>query len=118
MYSHSTAQIKLSNHVSDKFKVDKGTEQGHPLSPDLFKVFLSDLSPLLERLNCPDLMGKIVSHLLWADDLVLFALDPKTLQSQLDSLHSFCKEWGIEINIGKTKSMIFNDGVGIHTHFT
>ena len=88
MYSHSTAQIKLSNHVSDKFNVDKGTEQGHPLSPDLFKVFLSDLSPLLERLNCPDLMGKIVSHLLWADDLVLFALDPKTLQSQLDSLHT------------------------------
>ena len=108
MYSHSTAQIKLSNHISNKIPINKGTEQGHPLSPDLFKIFISDLSPLLEQASCPELMGKIVSHLLWADDLILLALDPITLQTQLNILDSFCKQWGIDINIGKTKSMIFN----------
>ena len=39
MYSNSNAYIKLSGHISNKFKIKKGTEQGHPLSPDLFKFF-------------------------------------------------------------------------------
>ena len=48
MYSNSTGQIKMSGHVSKLFSIKKGTEQGHPLSPDLFKLFLHDLSPMLE----------------------------------------------------------------------
>ena len=106
MYSNSTAQIKLSGHISNTIKIEKGTEQGHPLSPNLFKIFLNDLSPLLEYPNCPQLMHKIISHLLWADVLVILALDRKTLQDQLNALISFCTKWGIEINISKTKYMI------------
>ena len=36
MYTNSTGQIKLSGHLSKKFDINKGTEQGHPLSPDFF----------------------------------------------------------------------------------
>ena len=39
MYSNPIAYIKLSGHISNRFKVLQGTEQGHPLSPDLFKNF-------------------------------------------------------------------------------
>lgn len=109
MYSNSSAQIKLCGHLSDKFPIKKGTEQGHPLSPDLFKLFLSDLSPLLEFKSCPILSGILISHLLWADDLILLALDPDTLQKQLDRLTQFCRQWGIEINMNKTKLIIFGD---------
>ena len=77
MYSNSSACIKLSGHLSKEFEINKGTEQGHPLSPDLFKLFLKDLSPLLEFNCCPELSGKLVSHLLWADDLIALALDKK-----------------------------------------
>ena len=35
MYSNSNAYIKLFGHISNKFKIKKGTEQGHPLSPRL-----------------------------------------------------------------------------------
>ena len=65
-----------------KFDVKKGTEQGHPLSPDLFKIYIRDLSPQLDHDNCPKLMNQLISHLLWADDLILLALDPETLQKQ------------------------------------
>ena len=58
-------------------KLKKGTEQGHPLSPDLFKNFLSDLSKLLEIKDCPSLSNIPISHLLWADDLILLALTPE-----------------------------------------
>ena len=108
MYKNSTGQIKLSGFISEKFDIRKGTEQGHPLSPDLFKIYIRDLSPQLEHENCPKLLDQIVSHLLWADDLILLALDPQTFQKQLDTLNKFCLEWGIEINADKTKLMKFN----------
>ena len=107
MYSNSYACIKLSGFLSNKFQTKKGTEQGHPLSPDLFKIFLSDLSPLLEIKNCPILSNVHVSHLLWADDLILLSLDQKSLQFQLDKLSQFCYKWGIEINELKTQVVIF-----------
>jgi hypothetical protein len=31
MYSNSCAYIKLTGHLSKKFKICKGTEKGHPL---------------------------------------------------------------------------------------
>ena len=107
MYSNSYAYIKLSGHLSKRFQIRKGTEQGHPLSPDLFKVFLSDMSCLLDFPNCPVLSNMIVSHLLWADDLILLSLDQETTQKQLNVLGKFCNEWGIEINELKTQAVIF-----------
>ena len=105
MYSNSYAHIKLSGHLSSKFEIRKGTEQGHPLSPDLFKIFISDLSPLLEFTNCPILMLRPA----WADDLILLSLDAKTAQHQLKALENFCVRWGIEINELKTQTVIFGD---------
>ena len=107
MYTNSYAHIKMSGHLSKKFDIKKGTEQGHPLSPDLFKLFINDLSPILEVLGCPKLSNISISHLLWADDLILLSLDPKTAKKQFDRLKTFCKDWGIEINELKTKVIIF-----------
>jgi len=109
MYASSSCQLKMSNRLSSKIRILKGTEQGHTLSPELFKIFLHDLSDLLDRENCPTLCDAIISHLLWADDLVLMALDRETAQDQLDSLALFCNKWGLEINYSKTKTVIFND---------
>ena len=110
MYANSSGQIKLAGHLSKKFGIQKGTEHGHPLSPDFFKLYINDLSPFLEHENCPMLINKIVSHLLWADDLILLSLDPITLQKQLNSLSHFCTAWGVDINMAKTKLIVFNTG--------
>ena len=107
MYSNSYAFIKLSGHVSKKIHIKKGTEQGHPLSPDLFKLFLNDLSPQLDYTNCPYLSGMRISHLLWADDLILLSMDKYTAQKQLNTLAKFCSTWGIEINELKTQVVVF-----------
>ena len=109
MYINSYGHIKLSGYLSNRFDIRKGTEQGHPLSPDLFKLFLSDLSPLLESINCPTLTNISISHLLWADDLILLSLDQKTSQHQIDTLSKFCTQWGIEVNKLKTKVVIFGN---------
>ena len=42
MYKKSIAHIKISKLLSPKIDIGKGTEQGHPLSPDLFKFYIND----------------------------------------------------------------------------
>ena len=44
MYNKSTARLKIEKFLSKMFDLSKGTEQGHPMSPDLFKLFILDLS--------------------------------------------------------------------------
>ena len=82
MYSYSTTRIKLIKKVSAIINVEVGTEQGHPMSPELFKMFIHDMSTELNSLiniNAPMLGGTTINHLLWADDLVLIALDAVSL---------------------------------------
>ena len=50
---------------------------------------------------------------MYADDLVLISQTEEGLQSNLDSLNSYCKQWKLQINIKKTKCMVFNRGNGL-----
>ena len=110
MYSNSTAKIKLLNKLSQEIDVLVGTEQGHPMSPELFKSYIHDLSEALNSEDCltPMLDSTCISHLLWADDLVLLALEPQSLQKLIDVLCNYCTEWGLSVNISKTAVMVFN----------
>ena len=111
MYNGSITKIKLVNKLSAAINIEIGTEQGHPLSPELFKVFINDLSIQLNELSdvaAPVLNNCPVNHLLWADDLVLLALDLKSLQKLLNCLDNYVQLWELEVNIDKTNIMIFN----------
>ena len=81
------------------------------MSPELFKCYLLDLSEDLDKLiniNLPELNGIKLSHLLWADDLVLLALDGPSLQRLIDVINDYCIQWGLTVNISKTAVLIFN----------
>ena len=94
MYENSTTRIKLIQKLSSAIDVTIGTEQGHPMSPELFKLYVHELSIMLDdikELNVPLLNGLKVSHLLWADDLVLLALDADSLQKLLNCLHNYAQ---------------------------
>ena len=111
MYTHSSAKIKLLNKLSEKIDVLCGTEQGHPMSPELFKCFVHQLSEDLNSLKdvaVPILNENEITHLLWADDLILLALDKESLQKMLNILLMYCAEWGLSVNISKTAIMVFN----------
>ena len=111
MYTNSSAKIKLLNKLSERIDVLCGTEQGHPLSPELFKIFIHQLSEdlnELEEVEVPIINSTRVTHLLWADDLILLALNSTSLQKMLNTLESYCLEWGLTVNISKTAIMVFN----------
>ena len=104
MYSNSSVRIKLLQKLSDKIDILVGTEQGHPMSPELFKVYIHDLSLELDKalneLNVPVLNGNKISHLLYADDLVLFALDESSLKSLL-----------LKVTTSKTRRFLLSLGI-------
>ena len=49
-----------------------------------------------------------ISSLLFADDLTFFSLSRKKLQNKINILEEYCYNWGLELNIKKTKIIIFN----------
>ena len=110
MYDNTSTRIKLIQKLSDHIILKNGVEQEHPLSPELFKIFIYDLSTELTSVKdtTPELRNININHLLWTDDLVLMGLSEKTLQKLIDIMTNFCEECGLTVNHTKTKVMIFN----------
>ena len=93
----------------------------HPMSPELFKCYLLELSQNLDNttsIESPTLNSRVVTHLLWADDLVLLALNKDSLQRLLNTVLEFCTTWGLTVNMSKTAVLVFNkSGKQLKTSF-
>ena len=48
--------------------------------------------------------------MLYADDTIIMTESEQDLQTALDTVFSFCKLWYLELNISKTKVIIFSRG--------
>ena len=48
--------------------------------------------------------------LLYADDVVLFAKSPESLQHMLNNVLAYSTAWDLEVNTDKTKTLIFENG--------
>ena len=47
---------------------------------------------------------------MYADDIALIAYTSVELQRKLKALESFCQKWGMEVNLAKTKIIVFRNG--------
>ena len=109
MYSKTKLCVKLGDSRTIFFKSDIGVRQGDVLSPNLFKIFINDLpSYLSECVDPVDVNGNILQCLMYADDIVLLSTSSEGLQQRLNVLNIFCQEWCLDLNVSKTKILIFN----------
>ena len=109
MYSDVLYSIKLDKGTSNTFSSSVGVKQGCVLSPLLFNIFLSDLPNSFDASCDPVIhLGQSLSCLMFADDMILLSKSPSGLQSCLDKLNIYCKQWHLIINISKTKILIFS----------
>jgi hypothetical protein len=46
---------------------------------------------------------------MYADDVVLLSETSNGLQNCLNKLSAYCKQWGLDINVRKTKMLVFNN---------
>ena len=51
---------------------------------------------------------RLISCLMYADDIVLLSNSAGGLQTMLNSLLQFCQRWNLKVNVAKTKVIIFN----------
>jgi hypothetical protein len=74
--------------------------------------FINDLPNCLQ--NCPEsvsLCTDRIDCLLYADDVIIFSNSANELQERLNALVSYCDTWCLNVNLKKTKVLIFNKRV-------
>ena len=98
-YHNATIAVKVRGHVGNSPITTSGVRQGCPLSPTLFGVYIDALEGYLHdsrvslagiTLNTPDGGTRLLTPLIYADDIVLMDGDPDSLQRTLDSFAAFC----------------------------
>ena len=119
IYSNTAYCIKIGDRVSPIFSASNGLKQGCCLSPILSNIFQNDLHNIFDNKCDPVSVGSAVfNSISWADDLVLMSTSKEGLQQCLNKLFEYCKRWGLEVNIDKTKTMVFSNKVDKSTTFT
>ena len=109
MYSNPKSSVFLNGKHSKSFDTTIGVKQGDVLSTLLFNIFINDLPNIFTGGNeNPTIFNTQISSLLFADDLIIFALTKDELQTKINKLEEYCKKWGLTVNTSKTKIMIFN----------
>jgi hypothetical protein len=103
--------VKIGNQVTNSFTSNVCIHQGDVLSPNLFNIFINDLTYSFDETCDPVNIGsKSLSCLLYADDLVLLSSSEKGLQNAVHKVSKYCKQWNLSINMNKTKVVVFNRG--------
>ena len=76
---------------------------------NLFKIFINDLPVYLSTTPDPVCVNDIPLHcLMYADDIVLLSTSASGLQEKLNKFNDVCQDWCLEVNVLKTKALIFN----------
>ena len=109
-YEHVNCSVRINGHYTDWFDVSSGLKQGCLLSPQIFNLYLNDLTLDLEEAGLGiDIDGVNVSSLLYADDLALVAETEDNLQRLLDILSNWCNKNKMQANLDKTKVVNFRN---------
>ena len=109
MYVGNYLSLKMHNGLTQSFLSNIGVRQGDTLSPDLFKIFINDLPDIFDN-TCHgvDIGTYHLNCLLYADDVILLSQNETGLQNCLNKLENYCTDWCLDVNLDKTKVLIFN----------
>nr|XP_034832243.1 uncharacterized protein LOC117989050 [Maniola hyperantus] len=105
IYRNSKAKIKLEKEGKE-IKLGRGVRQGDPVSPKLFTAVLEEI---FRQLNWEQsgitINGENLSHLRFADDIIIFSPTKDNLERMLNELDVESRKVGLIMNAQKTKAM-------------
>lgn len=107
MYDKPKYSVMIDGQISPAFTSHYGVKQGCSMSPILSNIFQNDLHDIFQDCDPVEIGGTHFNSISWADDLLLLSHSSEGLQSCLNKLQAYCNQWGLVINVAKTKSMVF-----------
>ena len=86
IYNSVSYQVKIHNGILDPILSSLGLKQGGILSSTLFNIYVDDMKDIFDETCDPiTVLGTPLSHLLFADDLLLMSLTEAGLNSCLEN---------------------------------
>ena len=110
---YSNAQTSIQVFTKNKLQtihecqIEKGILQGDSLSPTLFMIALEPLSKELNKLNKISINNTSINHILYMDDIKIFAHTPENLLEIKNKTEEILRKISFTIN---------NQKSGIHLH--
>ena len=102
IYTDATATFNINNNTVE-IDIKKGVRQGGTISP---KLFSAGLEEIFKRLNWSKAgiktNGKYLSHLRFADDIVIFSNNAENLQAHIKALNESSKASELKMSLNKT----------------
>ena len=86
-----------------------GLQQGSVLSPALFSLFINNIEKYLDG-GGVRIEHVLIKLLAYADDIVLLATEPQSLQYMINSFYNYTRTWNLNINLQKSKIIVFSKG--------
>ena len=112
MYKVCRNVVRTANSKSAEFTTSTGVRQGDILAPYLFVILMDDIIKVSRKKTQNFIVGNWrlqtikISELVFADDSVLIASNPRTLQYNLNIWNAEFKKRKMMINNSKTKTMV------------
>lgn len=111
LYKTATMSVQIQNYQTRPIQLLRGVRQGDVISPKLFTNALEGVFKTLQWDGMGiNVNGEYLSHLRFADDIVIMAESLQDLQKMLSSLNAASRRVGLGMNLDKTKVM-FNEHI-------
>ena len=103
-------ELKAFGEKLGEVDIRRGIFQGHSLSPLLFVLFMDPLTWLLRRAKADNEWsnkGFKLNHLLFMDDLKLFAKSKNQIDSLVQTVHIISADIGMQFGIKKVEYLLW-----------
>ena len=110
LYWNQRATITVENRESKALEIKRGVRQGCILSPLLFNLYSEKIfrKALEDTKDGIKVNGELINNIRYADDTVLLADSLEGLQELVNRVTHASKQYGLELNIKKTKYMVIS----------
>ena len=113
-----STNLTANDECLGKVNIRRGIFQGDSLSPLLFVLALSPLSMILRKVIVGYEMTKggcRINHLLFMDDVKLFAKNEKEIDSLLQTVRIFNDDIGMKFGLEKCAAITMKRGKMVHS---